>query len=379
VNVLKTRAGNILTLQRRKVPVEPTEMYREIGIRSFGRGIFHKDPVTGSVLGDKKVFFIEPGDLVVSNVFAWEGAVAVATESERGFIGSHRFMTWTPSTDLGVGFARQYLSSEAGLRALQSASPGSAGRNRTLGVQAFKELLMPIPSLDVQTNIARRLEKVEDASLETLARIEESEAVLDALHNQLFRKGFDLQQLSSLLSETTRFEAIEPDLKYRRAGVQWYAKGVFHRDAKPALEIKATKLNRLVAGEFIYNRLFAWKGSFALTTEEQLHASNEFPTFQIDESIVLPEYLLGWFSLPAVWADIERLSTGATPTSRNRLKQKQLLGLSVPLPSLPEQEVVVGLIREIKRARKLNSDRQRIAKAIPQAARNSEFANLLAS
>ncbi len=39
-------------------------------------------------------FAIEPGDLLFSNVFAWEGAVALAGDAESGLIGSHRFMTY---------------------------------------------------------------------------------------------------------------------------------------------------------------------------------------------------------------------------------------------------------------------------------------------
>ena len=87
--------GEVLQLQRRWITLHPTETYRQIGIRSFGRGIFHKAPVQGSALGNKRVLRIEPGDLVFNNVFAWEGAVGVAGKEETGKIGSHRFVTYT--------------------------------------------------------------------------------------------------------------------------------------------------------------------------------------------------------------------------------------------------------------------------------------------
>ena len=35
-------------------------------------------------------------DVVFSNVFAWEGAIAVASQQDDGIIGSHRFMTVVP-------------------------------------------------------------------------------------------------------------------------------------------------------------------------------------------------------------------------------------------------------------------------------------------
>lgn len=175
----------------------------------------------------------------------------------------------------------------------------------------------------------------------------------------------------------SRFEAIDPSEGYRTAGVKWYAEGVFSRESKPGSEIKATKLNRLVPDEFIYNRLFAWKGSFALTPDQPLYASNEFPTFAVDRDQILPEYLLGWFSLPRVWDEVARLSTGATPTSRNRLKQEQLLKLAIPLPSVPDQQRAVDAIRSLGQLRGRNAARLQIAKALPQAARNAEFARLM--
>jgi hypothetical protein len=54
----------------------------------------HTEPISGHDIASKKVFRIEPDDLVFSNVFAWEGAVAIASDSENGMIGSHRFMTY---------------------------------------------------------------------------------------------------------------------------------------------------------------------------------------------------------------------------------------------------------------------------------------------
>ena len=126
--------GDLIELQRRRIDVDPLGTYEEIGVRSFGQGLFHKEPVDGIALGNKRVFEVQPGDLIFSNVFAWEGAVALAGPAEAGRCGSHRFMTYTAKTeDVDLGYLRYYFMSEPGLAALGVASPGSAGRNRTLG------------------------------------------------------------------------------------------------------------------------------------------------------------------------------------------------------------------------------------------------------
>ncbi len=49
------RLGSVV--ERVIVPVKPEldSLYREIGIRSHGKGIFHKEAVLGKTLGNKRV------------------------------------------------------------------------------------------------------------------------------------------------------------------------------------------------------------------------------------------------------------------------------------------------------------------------------------
>lgn len=73
------------------VEVQANEMYTQIGIRSHGKGLFYKEPVTGDSLGNKSVFWIEPDCFILNIVFAWEQAIGKTTQAEAGMIGSHRF------------------------------------------------------------------------------------------------------------------------------------------------------------------------------------------------------------------------------------------------------------------------------------------------
>ncbi len=152
----------------RPVSLHADALYREIGIRSHGRGIFHKAPVTGAEIGAKRVFQIEPGDFVLNIVFAWEGAIAVASNHEIGMIASHRFPTFRPDPlRLDVRYLAQYLRTRTGLDLLGRVSPGGAGRNRTLNRSAFLEQTISLPPLNEQHHIVARLDvlsaKVEEA------------------------------------------------------------------------------------------------------------------------------------------------------------------------------------------------------------------------
>ena len=157
----RVRLGDVLRFTPRRVIIESARTYREIGIRSHGRGIFHKPPVTGLDIGDKKVFYIEPDDFVLNIVFAWEGAVAVTSDAEAGMIASHRFPTFRPDpARLDVKYLQYWCQTELGRNLLDRVSPGGAGRNRTLNRDAFLNEEVALPPLAQQRRVVARIEEL---------------------------------------------------------------------------------------------------------------------------------------------------------------------------------------------------------------------------
>ncbi len=139
----------------RPVEVKPDEMYTQIGIRSHGKGLFYKEPVSGTSLGNKAVFWIEPDCFILNIVFAWEQAVGKTTQSEVGMIGSHRFPMYRPvGGKIDVDYLISYLMTKRGKDILETASPGGAGRNRTLGQERFMNSKIVIPTPTKQKKIA---------------------------------------------------------------------------------------------------------------------------------------------------------------------------------------------------------------------------------
>lgn len=146
------------------VAVEAETTYREIGIRSHGKGIFHKEPVSGRSLGNKRVYPVIPGCLTLNIVFAWERALAVTTDNEAGMIASHRFPMFRPNLDrILPGYALLYLLSQKGTEALQLASPGGAGRNRTLSQTEFLKTFVPLPTVAEQKKLVDFVESMDRA------------------------------------------------------------------------------------------------------------------------------------------------------------------------------------------------------------------------
>jgi type I restriction enzyme S subunit len=162
-------------------------------------------------------------------------------------------------------------------------------------------------------------------------------------------KTFPMVSMGEILTPTSRVETVEPDKTYRILGAHWYAEGLYIKDTKFGSAIQADRVYRIEQGDFVYNRLFAWKGAFAVATEKDhdCYVSNEFPTFSINRDRADAQYLRRYFSRASTWEEALQLSSGGTPTSRNRLKEDKLFAMKIPLPRKEEQQRIVARIEKI--------------------------------
>jgi type I restriction enzyme S subunit len=170
--------------------------------------------------------------------------------------------------------------------------------------------------------------------------------------------------LGEILTLVSRSETVEPQKTYNILGAHWYARGLYTKDVKSGTEIRANTVYRVEKGDFVYNRLFAWKGSFAVATVENhnCYVSNEFPCFNIHKERVDSRYLWKYFSRASAWNEVLGLSSGGTPTSRNRLKERKFLAIQIPLPPLEEQRRIVARIEVAAKVEEARGLRREAAK-----------------
>lgn len=174
----------VASLVRRAISIKSNESYEEMGVRSFGKGTFVKPVLSGKQLGNKRIYRIHEGDLVFNNVFAWERAIAVAKAEDHGRVGSHRFITYVPHERKATSeFLCHHFLSKQGIEDIRAASPGSAGRNRTLGLKKLEKILVPVPDFEEQirfAEIAKRRQLIQYKTAEIAAEVKAFSAALIA-------------------------------------------------------------------------------------------------------------------------------------------------------------------------------------------------------
>lgn len=347
--------GEIAPLVRRPVQPEADQLYREIGLRSFGKGVFHKAPTTGLDIGGKRVFAVEPGDLLFNIVFAWEGAIAVATESERGMIGSHRFLTCVAdNTKADARFLSYWFTHAEGRERLLRASPGGAGRNRTLGVEKLAAIHVPLPPLHEQRRIVARIEALAAGVAEARGLREQSIEAVGALTTSAAANALEDLTRSAPRLDLRSFVTVRgggtPSKSaphYWDGEIPWITPKDMKRralsdaidhitelasDESPAKLIKPGAVLVVVRGMILAH-------TFPAAVLQVPAAINQDMKALIPDSRVMPEYLCSvlWTWNPRILELVDR-----SGHDTRKLNTDKLLAFEIPVPSVQVQKRVVA-------------------------------------
>ena len=346
--------GECLEKVEKPVAVEPDKLYTQIGIRSHGKGLFYKEPVTGESLGNKSVFWVEPDCFVLNIVFAWEQAIGKTTENEIGMIGSHRFPMFRPIDNrVDVDYLIAYLLTKRGTDILEAASPGGAGRNRTLGQDRFMNSKIILPPINEQKKIAEILATQDKVIALKERLLEEKKTQKKYLMQQLLTgkkrlAGFNTKWVEERIGKYLAESAIvtTPNIN-KRITVKLHLGGICHREIKAIEKEDATIQYLRKAGQFIYGKQNFHNGAFGIIPSELdgFQSSSDLPSFDISNQINKT-----WFFYYCSMSDFYRkLEITSTGTGSKRTRPDTFLDIKISFPSKEEQESIAELLSNADR------------------------------
>lgn len=345
-----------------QVEVQVDKTYQQIGIRSHGKGIFHKDLVTGEALGNKRVFHIEPNCFVVNIVFAWEQAVAKTTEGEVGMIASHRFPMYKPKDGkCDIDYLLYLFKTKYGKYLLGLASPGGAGRNKTLGQKEFARLELTLPPLAEQKKIAKILGTWDKAIAKYDQLIENAQLRKKALMQQLLTgkkrlPGFDGEWKEVRLGEcsisydnkrvpinSTEREKMLGDIPYWGAnGIQSYVNDFIFNETIVLLAEDGGNFEEFQSrpiANISYGKSWVNNHAHVLVAREE-NCINE------------------WLYYSLVHKNILGYVNGGT---RSKLNKSDMLKIPLSLPSIYEQEKITKImLKQDEEIKALEGQREKL-------------------
>jgi type I restriction enzyme S subunit len=175
----KVKLGDVLRLDLDRVFVDASTSYPMIGVLSFGRGLFEREPVENGKTSYRFFNRLKTDHVVMSQLFGWEGALALSTDEFAGRFLSPQFPTFLCDGEkldrdyLGWAIRRPCLWKDLGFRAT-----GMGDRRRTLTPEALLSCEIPLPPLFEQKRVVAKIEslsaKIDEARI---LRIQSEEEV----------------------------------------------------------------------------------------------------------------------------------------------------------------------------------------------------------
>lgn len=356
--------GDCLSRVERPVEVKPNELYTQIGIRSHGKGLFYKEPVTGAALGNKSVFWIEPDCFIVNIVFAWEQAIGKTTQSEVGMIGSHRFPMYRPVSDrVDVDYLISYFLTKRGTDILEAASPGGAGRNKTLGQDRFLKSKVILPPIEEQHKIAAILitqDKVIELKEKRLAEKQRQKKYLmqQLLTGKKRLPGFSEEwKIKPLKKLTEKQRKKNNGFQYRLILSNSAQHGIVSQDQEFDKEIaneeRIDGYYIVIPGAFVYNpriSVTAPCGPINVNeTGETGIMSPLYTVFTISSPQISQDFLKYYFQSSCWYKYVKGVANYGARHDRISISDGDFFDMPIPLPTKEEQNYIAKVLSAVDR------------------------------
>jgi len=153
-----------------------------------------------------------------------------------------------------------------------------------------------------------------------------------------------LVRLGDVLTRNDKLVTLLPDQQYREVTIRLWGKGVVLRQIINGSEIVSQRRSQVSQDQFILSRIDARNGAMGLVPSELDGAvvTNDFPTFNVNRERLVPAFL-GWLCRTSAFVDTCRSASEGT-TNRVRLKEERFMKQEIRLPTVKEQQRIVGRI-----------------------------------
>ncbi len=359
--------GEVLQLAIDAVPVDPSATYPIAGVYSFGRGLLAREPLAGTGTTYKVLHRLHANDFVLSQLKAWEGALARIPASFDGWYLSPQFATFRAISErLDVAYLDWYCKQSAVWQSLLARARGMGARRDSVSPTRFLTITIPLPPLAEQRRIVARIDalagKIAEAQRLRAEAAAAAEAILDSAMNGIWEQpdGWLVAPMGSLVDLVSgqvdprvepfaslphiNGEAIESGtcrlLSYRLAREDSVISGKYH----------------FPAGSILYSKIRPYLRKAVQVPVEGVCSADVYAFRQVAECIE-PRFLM-YSLIAAPFTNYANRLSGRTRMPK--LNQKQLLEFYLSYPPFPEQRRIVeyldGLQARVEAVKRLQAE-----------------------
>lgn len=362
-NWKKTRLGDVLRLDLDQIFIDSSENYEMVGVLSFGRGLFHKESVNGSSTSYKTFYRLGAEHVVMSQLFGWEGALALSNSKFSGKFVSPQFPTFLTDTErLDREFLGWWLRQSNIWDELKGKAKGMGDRRRTLNPDALLMCSIQLPTIDEQRHIVFKIEslvsKIDEAKQLRQAIQADARALLQSAFQQAI-EGAGYRSMAEVAPIVRRPVVVEIESEYQELGVRSFGKGTFHKPVLNGVDVGTKKLYRICPGDLVFSNVFAWEGAIAVVQPEDADrvGSHRFITCVAKKGITTPEFLCFYLLTDEGIEKVRAASPGGAGRNRT-LGLNKLEKIEVPIPPSDKQLWFNRLQTQVMAIQQIQADNQ---------------------
>ncbi|MEH1838465.1 MAG: restriction endonuclease subunit S [Nostoc sp.] len=158
-------------------------------------------------------------------------------------------------------------------------------------------------------------------------------------------KDWNYVKLDKIIKYRKEFIEIDDFQKYKRCRVKLHAQGIELRDIVQGTEIKTKKQQICRTDDFLVAEIDAKIGGFGIvpTNLDGAIVSSHYFLFEINESLLGIKFLDYFIRTPAFRDQVSAQGS----TNYAAIRPNDVLGYTIPLPTLNEQRRIVARIEEL--------------------------------
>lgn len=183
----RVQLGDVMEYVDDSYRVQADTSFPNLGIYSFGRGLFHKPPIDGALTSATTLRRVRKGQFIYSRLFAFEGAYGFVSDEFDGCFVSNEYPTFDCDLHRArVEFVAAYFKSPFVWKEVAAGSQGLGDRRQRVQPEKILSRNVWLPPIEWQNRIAQVQEQAD-----ALRKLQsETAAELDALLPSVLDKTF---------------------------------------------------------------------------------------------------------------------------------------------------------------------------------------------
>ena len=142
--------------------VHADQSYSNFGIYSFGRGLFHKPPISGTATSAKVLYRVKCGQFIYSRLFAFEGAYGLVSSEFDGHYVSNEYPTFDVDNErILSSYLALYFKSPRTWEQVARLLTGMGDRRRRIQPEQLLTHQILLPPLHVQERSVNEISKIQ--------------------------------------------------------------------------------------------------------------------------------------------------------------------------------------------------------------------------